>query len=95
MEYFKYDLSLPCSGLKVMTKSKTNFCLRPFVNPILSKQKKSELYDKILAQLRLFSSSYDNFLLKTFCGSRPRLYYGQVLAEGSSFFAVRESFQFR
>ena len=40
MEYFKYDLSLPCSGLKVMTKSKTNFCLRPFVNPILSKQKK-------------------------------------------------------
>ena len=41
MEYFKNDLSLPCSGLKVMTKSKTNFCLRPFVNPILSKQKKS------------------------------------------------------
>ena len=40
MEYFKNDLSLPCSGLKVMTKSKTNFCLRPFVNPILSKQKK-------------------------------------------------------
>ena len=27
MEYFKNDLSLPCSGLKVMTKSKTNFCL--------------------------------------------------------------------
>ena len=40
MEYFKNVLSLPCSGLKVMTKSKTNFCLRPFVNPILSKQKK-------------------------------------------------------
>ena len=37
MEYFKND----CSGLKVMTKSKTNFCLRPFMNPILSKQKKS------------------------------------------------------
>ena len=41
MEYFKNDLSLPCSGLKVMIKTKTNFCLRPFVNPILSKQKKS------------------------------------------------------
>ena len=41
MEHFKNVLSLPCSGLKVMTKSKTNFCLRPFVNPILSKQKKS------------------------------------------------------
>ena len=41
MEYFKIVLSLPCSGLKVMTKSKTNFRLRPFVNPILSKQKKS------------------------------------------------------
>ena len=37
MEYFKNDLSLPCSGLKVMIKSK----LRPFVNPILSTQKKS------------------------------------------------------
>ena len=36
MEYFKIVLSLPCSGLKVMTKSKTNFRLRPFVNPILS-----------------------------------------------------------
>ena len=41
MEYLKNDLSLLCSGLKVMTKSKTNFCLRPFVNPILSKQKQS------------------------------------------------------
>ena len=41
MEYFKNDLRLLCSGLKVMTKSKTHFCLRPFVNPILSKQKKS------------------------------------------------------
>ena len=40
MEYVKNDSSLPYSGLKVMTKSKTNFCLRPFVNPILSKQKK-------------------------------------------------------
>ena len=40
MEYFKNVLSLPCSGLKVMTKSKTNFCLRPFVNPNLAKQKK-------------------------------------------------------
>ena len=40
MEYFKNDLSLPCSGLKFMTKCKTNFCLRPFVNPILSKKKK-------------------------------------------------------
>ena len=37
MEYFKNDLSLPFIGLKDMTKSKTNFCLRPFVNPILSK----------------------------------------------------------
>ena len=33
MEYFKNDLSLPCIGLKGMTKSKTKFCLRPFVNP--------------------------------------------------------------
>ena len=41
MEYFTNDLRLPCSGLKVMTKSKPNFCLRPFVNPNLSKQKKS------------------------------------------------------
>ena len=41
MEYFKNDLSLPCSGLKVMTKSKTTFCLRPFGNLILSKQKES------------------------------------------------------
>ena len=40
MEYFKNDLSLPRSGLKVMTKSKTKFCQRPFGNPILSKQKK-------------------------------------------------------
>ena len=40
MDYFKNDLSLPCSGLKVMTKSKTKFCLRPFVNTILSEQKK-------------------------------------------------------
>ena len=40
IEYFKNDLRLPCSGLKVMTKSKKNFYLRPFVNPILSKQKK-------------------------------------------------------
>ena len=55
MEYFKNDLSLPCSGLKAMTKSKANFCLRPFVNPILSEQKKSQFYDKILAQIRLFS----------------------------------------
>ena len=39
MEYFKNDLSLPCSGLKVKTKLKTKFCLRPFVNSILSKQK--------------------------------------------------------
>ena len=35
MKYFKNDLSLPCSGLKVETK----FCLRPFMNPILSKHK--------------------------------------------------------
>ena len=54
MEYFKNDWSLSCSGFKVMTKSKTNLCLSTFVNPILSKQKKS-LQDKILAQLRLFS----------------------------------------
>ena len=43
MEYFKIVLSLPCSGLKVMRKSKTNFYLRPLVNPILSKQKKKSL----------------------------------------------------
>ena len=39
MESFKNDLSLPCSGLKVKTKLKTKFCLRPFVNPILSEHK--------------------------------------------------------
>ena len=39
MEYFKNDLSLPCSGLKVKRKLKTKFFLRPFVNPILSKHK--------------------------------------------------------
>ena len=39
MEYFKNDLSLPCSGLKVKTKLKTKFCLRPFMNPIVSKHK--------------------------------------------------------
>ena len=39
MEYSKNDLSLPCSGLKVKTKLMTKFCLRPFVNPILSKHK--------------------------------------------------------
>ena len=38
MEYFKDDLILPGSGLKVMTKSKANVCLRPFVDPILSKK---------------------------------------------------------
>ena len=37
MEYIKNDLSLPCSGLKVKTKLNTIFCLRPFMNPILSK----------------------------------------------------------
>ena len=36
MEYSKNDLSLPCSGLKVMTKCKTKI-----LNPILSKQEKS------------------------------------------------------
>ena len=39
MEYFKNDLNLPCSDLKVKTKLKTKFCLRPFMNPILSKHK--------------------------------------------------------
>ena len=39
MEYFKNDLSLPCSGLKVKTKLKTKFCLRPFMNLILSEHK--------------------------------------------------------
>ena len=39
MEYSKNDLSLPCSGLKVKTKLKTKFGLRPFVNPILCKRK--------------------------------------------------------
>ena len=39
MEYFKNDLSLPCSCLQVKTKLKTKFCLRPFINPILSKHK--------------------------------------------------------
>ena len=39
MEYFKNDLSLPCSGLNDKTKLKTKFCLRPFVNLILSKHK--------------------------------------------------------
>ena len=37
MEYFKNDLSLPCSCLKVKTKLKTKFCLRHFMNPILYK----------------------------------------------------------
>ena len=31
---FSITLRLLCSSLKVMTKSKTKFCLRPFVNPI-------------------------------------------------------------
>ena len=57
MEYFKIVLSLPYSGLKVMTKSKTNFCLRPFVNPILSKQKK-------VLTLRQNSCTVKTFLLK-------------------------------
>ena len=39
MEYFENDLSLPCSGLKVETKLKTKFCLRLFMNLILSKYK--------------------------------------------------------
>ena len=39
MEYFTNDLSLPCSGLKVKTKLKTKFCLRPFMNPSLYKNK--------------------------------------------------------
>ena len=39
MEYFKNDLRLPCSGLKVKTKLKTKFYLRYFMNPILSKHK--------------------------------------------------------
>ena len=75
MEYFKNDLSLPCSGLKVTTKSKTNFCLKPFVNPILSKQKKG------LNFMTKFLHSYDFslkvmtiFLSKTFCESRPWLF---------------------
>ena len=37
MEYIKNYLSLTCSGLKVKTKLKTKFCLRPFMNPIFSK----------------------------------------------------------
>ena len=37
MEYFKNDLCLPCSDLKLKTKLKTNFCLGPFMNPILPK----------------------------------------------------------
>ena len=48
MDYFLNDLSQPCSGLKVMTKSKTNFCLRPFVNPILSKQTSLNFITKFL-----------------------------------------------
>ena len=36
---FSITLRLLCSSLKVMTKSKKKFCLRPFVNPILSKHK--------------------------------------------------------
>ena len=48
MEYFKNDLSLPRSGLKVVTKSKTDFCLRPFVNPILPKQKSLNFMTKFL-----------------------------------------------
>ena len=39
MEYLKNNLSLPISGLKVKIKFKTKFCLRPFVNAILSKHK--------------------------------------------------------
>ena len=39
MEYFKNDLSLSYSGLKVKIKLKTKFCLGRFVNPILSKHK--------------------------------------------------------
>ena len=65
---------MPCSGLKVMTKSKTNFCLSSFVNPILSKQKKSELYDKnsctgktFLLKLRQF------FCLRPFVNPGPGL----------------------
>ena len=39
MAYFKNDLSLPCRCLKVKTKLKTKFCLRPFMNLILAKHK--------------------------------------------------------
>ena len=37
MEYLKNYISMPGSGLKVKTKLKTKFCLRPFMNPNLSK----------------------------------------------------------
>ena len=36
---FSIALRLLFSSLKVMTKSKTKICLRPFMNPILSKHK--------------------------------------------------------
>ena len=35
----KNGLSMPCCGLKVKTKLMTKFCLRPFMNPILSEHK--------------------------------------------------------
>ena len=74
MEYFKIVLSLPCSGLKVMTNSKTNFCLRPFVNPILSKQKKSlNFVTKFLHSYDFSPKVMTIFCLRPFVNPDPEL----------------------
>ena len=74
MEYFKNDC-LSCSGLKVKTKHKTKFCLRPFMNPILSKHKFClNFLTKFLTFKTLILDLRHMFDLRTFVNPAPEFH---------------------
>ena len=76
MEYFKNDLSLPCSGFKVKTKLQTKFGLRPFMNPILSKQKFCLNFMKKFLTFKTFILDFRQILdLKPFVNPTPGLVF--------------------
>ena len=82
MEYFKNDLSLPCSGLKVMTKSRTNFWLRPFVNPILSKPKSLNFMTKLLHSFDFSLKVKTIFCPRPFVNPDPGPVFKKGLGQG-------------